>query len=157
MSCLPSSGPSIGASVRCSRCRWRPRTPFETGSWAAGPTFVALVMPGPWVVGALVNNLWTFADAGDDTKVNQLFLQPIANYNFGKGWALMSAPAITANWDAESGQQWTVPLGLGIGRTTVFSGQPMSLSLQYYHNVVHPDAAASNTVRFQVVFLYPKR
>ena len=65
-------------------------------------------------------------------------------------------PIITANWDAEDGQQWTLPLGLGIARTTVFSGQPMSLGLHYYHNVVRPDAAASSQLRFMLVLLFPK-
>jgi hypothetical protein len=130
---------------------------LKTGSWAAGPTFVALTMPGPWVVGVLANNVWTFSDAGDDTKMNQFLLQPFVNLNFGKGWALSSVPIITANWDADSGQQWTVPVGLGIGRTTVFSGRPMLLAVHYYANVVHPDAAASSQLRFMVVFLFPKR
>ena len=90
---------------------------MQTGSWAAGPTFVALAMPGPWVMGAVVNNVWTFSDSGSDTQVNQFLLQPFVNFNFGKGWALSTVPVITANWDAESGQKWTVPVGAGIGRT----------------------------------------
>ena len=130
---------------------------LETGSWAIGPTFVALAMPGPWVVGTLVNNVWTISDAGDDRKVNQFLLQPFVNYNLAKGWAIASVPIITANWEADSGQEWTVPLGLSISRTTVFSGRPMVLGLHYYHNVVHPDTAASSQLRFMVVLLFPKR
>jgi hypothetical protein len=130
---------------------------LQTGSWAAGPTFVALTMPGPWVIGALVNNLWTFSDAGDEPTMNQFLLQPFVNFNFGKGWAIASVPLITANWDAESGQQWTVPIGAGISRTTVFSGRPMVLAVHYYHNVVHPDAAAGGQLRFMWVLLFPKK
>ena len=130
---------------------------MQTGSWAAGPSFVALAMPGPWVVGALINNVWTFSDSGSDTKVNQFLLQPFVNYNFGKGWALSTVPVITANWDAESGQKWTVPIGAGISRTAVFSGKPMTLALHYYRNVVRPDNAGADQVRFMVVMLFPKR
>jgi hypothetical protein len=130
---------------------------MESGSWAGGPSFVALAMPGPWVVGALVNNVWTFSDSGSDTKVNQFLLQPFVNYNFGKGWALSTVPVITANWDAESGQKWTVPIGAGISRTAVFSGKPMTLALHYYRNVVRPDNAGADQVRFMVVMLFPKR
>ena len=132
-------------------------TGFETGSWAAGPAFVALAMPGPWVTGLLVTNVWTFADAGDDTKTNQLLVQPFVNYNFGKGWALSSVPIITANWEAESGQQWTVPLGLGLMRTTKFSGRPLVVGVHYYYNVVRPDTAPSSQVRFMLVLLYPPK
>ena len=114
-------------------------------------------MPGPWVIGALVNNVWTFSDAGSDTKVNQFLFQPFVNYNFGKGWALSTVPVITANWDAADGQKWTVPMGVGISRTIVFSGRPITLAMHYYHNVVRPDASAANQVRFMAVMLFPKR
>jgi hypothetical protein len=106
---------------------------------------------------ALVTNVWTFADAGDTTKTNQLLVQPFVNYNFGKGWALSSVPIITANWEAESGQQWTVPLGLGLMRTTKFSGRPLVVGVHYYYNVVRPDTAPSSQVRFMLVLLYPPK
>jgi hypothetical protein len=131
--------------------------PVETGSWAAGPTFVALAMTGPWVLGALVNNLWTFSDSGNSTEVNTFLLQPFVNYNFGKGWAISTAPSITANWDAPDGQQWTVPIGIGISRTTLFDRRPMTIAVTYYRNVEHPDSAPANQIRFQITLLYPKR
>ena len=31
------------------------------GKWGAGPTAVALTVHGPWVLGALINNVWSFA------------------------------------------------------------------------------------------------
>jgi hypothetical protein len=62
---------------------------------------------------------------------------------------------ITANWDAPSGEEWTVPLGAGISKTTAFNRRPMSLSMQYYHNLEHPTASASDQLRFQISFLYP--
>jgi len=129
----------------------------RTGSWAFGPTAVILTSPGPWVIGALLNNLWTFADEGDDTEVNQFLLQPFINYNFGKGWALATAPIITANWDASDGEEWTVPIGAGLTKTTVFNGRPMSVGFQYYHNVEHPTASASNLFRVTISLLYPSR
>jgi len=67
-------------------------------------------MPGKWVVGLLAQNVWDFAGSGD-TDVNKLTLQPILNFNLGTGWYLTSTPVITSNWTAESGEEWTVPLG----------------------------------------------
>jgi hypothetical protein len=127
----------------------------RTGSWAIGPTAVVLTMTGPWVLGGLLNNLWTFSDDGGSPEVNQLLFQPFVNYNFGKGWAASFSPIITANWDAADGEEWTVPLGAGISKTTVFNRRPMSLSMQYYHNVEHPTASAGDQLRFQISFLYP--
>ena len=112
---------------------------------------------GPWVAGALINNVWTFADQGDAPEVNQFLLQLFINYNFGKGWALASAPIITANWDAPDGEEWTVPLGLGFSRTTAFNNRPMTIGVQYYHNVEHPTASAADVLRVQISLLYPPR
>jgi hypothetical protein len=71
-----------------------------SGKWSAGPAAVALTMQGPWVVGALVNNQWSFAGWGA-TRVNALLLQPFVNYNFGEGWYLVSAPILSpTGWRA---------------------------------------------------------
>jgi hypothetical protein len=40
------------------------------GKWAAGPGGVALVMTGPWVIGALANNIWSYAGDSDRVDVN---------------------------------------------------------------------------------------
>ena len=48
--------------------------------------------------------------------MNFLFSQIFVNYNLQKGWYLSSAPIITANWEADSGDQWTVPVGGGAGK-----------------------------------------
>ncbi len=130
--------------------------PVETGSWAIGPGLVLVKNTGPWVLGALFTQYWNFSDKGGGPKTNLLAVQPFVNLNFGKGWALAFAPLMTANWDAASGNQWTVPLGLGINRTTVFNRRPMTLGVQYYYNVARPDGSAGGQLRFLISFLYPK-
>lgn len=128
----------------------------RTGAWAAGPTAVLVKMTGPWVFGGLINNLWTFDDSDDaDPAVNQLTVQPFINFNFGVGWSFATSPIITANWDAESGQEWTVPLGLGISKVTAIGQRPTSLSIQYYSNVERPDTAPKSQLRFVVSLLFP--
>ena len=127
---------------------------FRTGSWAVGPTAVVLSTPGHWVLGILANQLWTFAESGDAPDVNQLLIQPFVNYNFGKGWAISTAPVITANWSG-SGEQWTVPLGGGLSKTTVFNRRPMTIAGQYYYNVSHPASGPSSQFRLFISLLYP--
>ena len=51
------------------------------GKWGAGPTAVALTVHGPWVLGALINNVWSFAGDSDRKDVNQMLIQPFVNYN----------------------------------------------------------------------------
>jgi hypothetical protein len=127
----------------------------RTGAWAAGPTAVALTMTGPWVIGLLASQFWTYHDEGGSPEVNQFVTQPFINYNFGKGWALSTSPLITANWDAPDGEQWTVPVGLGLTRTTQFQRRPISIGVQYYHNVEQPTSAAANQLRFTLSLLFP--
>jgi hypothetical protein len=129
--------------------------PLRTGTWAMGPTAVVVKMTGAWVLGGLVAQWWPMTDNGGEPETDLFLLQPFINYNFGKGYALAFAPMITANWDAPSGQEWTVPLGIGISRTTVFNRRPIQIGVQYYYNIEHPDSAAGQTVRFVLSLLYP--
>jgi hypothetical protein len=142
-------------------------TLLGAGKYSAGPSAVGLLMEGPWVTGALVNNQWSFAGWGD-TKVNQLLLQPFVNYNFDKGWYLVSAPILTANWVANSKNQWTVPVGAGGGRLFRLKALPggdhlgklgelpLNVQMQGFYNAVRPDGAPHSQLRFQLQFLFPK-
>ncbi|NQT82616.1 neuromedin U [bacterium] len=128
-----------------------------TEKWSAGPSVVALTMPGRWVLGGLVSNLWSFAGDSDRAHVNQMLLQHFVNYNFDKGWYLTSAPILTANWKVDSDNRWTVPFGIGVGKIFRIGKQPINRSLQFYYNVEKPDTTGADwAFRFQVQFLFPK-
>jgi len=128
------------------------------GKWGLGPSAVALKSDGPWVYGALVNNIWSVAGDDDRADVNNMLIQPFINYNFPKhpGRYLTTAPIITANWEADSGNRWVVPIGLGIGQITKFGKQPVNLQASAYYNVERPDDFANWQLRLQIQFLFPK-
>src|SRR5262249_12543206 len=88
---------------------------LASGKWSLGPAAVGLFMDGPWVVGALANQQWSLGGWGHK-EVSQLLIQPFVNYNLPRGWYLTSAPIMTADWEAPSGNQWTVPVGGGGGK-----------------------------------------
>jgi hypothetical protein len=128
------------------------------GVWGVGPTAVALRLGKTWVYGALLNNIWSVSkDAGRD-DVNALLMQPFVNYNFpaSPGRYLTFSPIITANWKADSGNQWTVPIGLGIGQITKFGKQPANIQASAYYNVERPDNGARWQLRLQLQLLFPK-
>jgi len=125
------------------------------GKWSAGPTGVIVWTADKWVVGALVNQLWSFAGDSDRKSVSQFLLQPFLNYNLPNGWYLTSSPIITANWMANSGNQWTVPLGGGIGKLFKLGNRPVNASLQAYGYVVQPEDGPSWLLRFQIQLLFP--
>ncbi len=126
--------------------------------WGLGPTAVILRMSrgSPWVYGALINNVWSVNGSNSSPPINQMLLQPFVNYNFPSGTYLTSAPIITANWQANSGDTWTVPLGGGIGRIFHFGKLPVNSQIAAYYNVETPKFGADWQLRAQVQFMFPK-
>ena len=125
--------------------------------WGLGPSLVVLGMPGNWVIGALINNIWSVGGSGDQ-DVNAFFSQSFVNYNLPNGWYLTSAPIITANWEADSGNKWTVPVGGGVGKIFRWGKlPPMNFNVQGYYNAIKPDPVGDWTLRVQLQLLFPKR
>jgi hypothetical protein len=126
-----------------------------TGKWSAGAGAVVLHMVGHWVNGALLNNIWSFAGDSSRSYVSQMLCQPFVNYNLGRGLAVGSAPIITANWAAPSGQQWTVPLGAQVSQIIPIAKVPVNFLLGGYYNIVKPDNGPEWALRFQIALLFP--
>ena len=125
--------------------------------WGLGPSLVVLGMPGNWVIGALINNIWSVGGSGDQ-DINFFFTQAFANYNLSNGWYLTSAPIITSNWEASDGNKWTVPVGGGVGRVfRIGNLPPMNASIQGYYNAVRPDVVGRGSLRIQFQLMFPKR
>jgi hypothetical protein len=123
--------------------------------WGLGASAVALTMPGNWVIGALVNNVWGISE-DEGNEINQFLLQYFINYNLNDGWYLISAPIIQANWEAPDDQTWVVPFGGGAGKIFLVGKQPVNLSLQGYYNVEKPDALGDWSTRINLQFMFPK-
>jgi hypothetical protein len=130
-----------------------------TGKFSIGPAIVALVQPGKWTIGVLINNLWSVAGRRGRPDVNSMTLQYFVNYNLKKGYYVTIQPIITANWNAPNGNVWLVPFGGGIGRIMRLGFQPVNVGVQAFGNVKRPDTFPSPTwqLKFQIAFLYPKR
>ena len=123
--------------------------------WGAGASAVFLSMPGDWVVGSLFSNVWSFAGSGN-RDVNLFTWQYFINYNFSNGWYLTSSPIITANWEASSGNRWTVPIGGGFGKIFQIGKQPLNGQIQALYNLEKPNFGADWQLRLQLQFLFPK-
>lgn len=130
---------------------------FGSEKWSAGVSAVGLTMKGRWVFGALVSNQWSFA--GDDSRadVNSFLVQPFINYNFDGGWYATTSPVITANWEKDNDERWTVPIGGGFGKIFKLGNQPMNAQLQGFYNVEHPTGGPEWSLRLQVQLLFPKK
>ena len=112
-------------------------------------------MPGKWVIGGLLNNVWSFAGSGEN-DINFFTAQYFINYNLSRGLYLTSAPIISANWEADSGNQWTVPFGGGIGKIFKVGKQNMNGQVQAFSNVEAPENGPDWQLRLQLQWLFPK-
>jgi len=125
--------------------------------WGIGPTGVALIMAGRWVAGILIFNVWSYAGNAARSSVNFMLIQYFINYNLTNGWYLVSAPILTVNWKAPSGQKAIIPFGAGVGKIFSIGSQRMNVSLQGYGNAWKPDIGPDWQLRIQIQFLFPKK
>jgi len=115
---------------------------FGTGKNSAGPMALAFHIgePGEWIVGTVVQHWWDFS--GDDQRqdVNMTNIQYVAFYrltaetNIGFG-----SPNIVINHEADSGQQVTLPVGLGWNTTTKIGPLPVKIGVELYKYIESPD------------------
>ena len=125
--------------------------------WGAGPTAALVYMKGPWVTGALANNVWSLGgtQGAGGNRYNTFLVQPFANYNFGEGWYAGTAPIITANWLTAGNKAWTLPVGAQVGRVVKIGGKlPVNFLLGAYYNALRPEFGSTWQLRSQVTLIF---
>lgn len=128
-----------------------------TKKLSLGPTVVVLRIQGHWLFGTLVQNLTSVAGPAARADVNQMLMQPFANYNMRHGWYLTSSPIITANWELNPNERWVVPVGGGIGKIVHFGKLPVNIYAQLFRNVERPEGTSHWSARLQAQLLFPKK
>ena len=106
--------------------------------------------------GGLARHLGSVAGDSDRKNINQSLFEPFVNYNLPNGWYLISDIIMTANWDLDSSDIWTVPLGDGVGKLFKIRNQAINTRAEAYYNVAKPDNAPDWQWGFTVQFLFPK-
>ncbi|WP_075603084.1 hypothetical protein [Saccharicrinis aurantiacus] len=143
-------GPSIDLPV-ASDAR------LGTEKWNLGGSFVMVYTNKKWIVDIVLRQTASIAGNSDRNDVNAFVGQTLIAYGLGKGWVVNTYPTITANWNADKGQQWTVPVGGGINKLVFLGGKlPLNLGAQYYHNAVRPDYSAKGEFRLVTTFVFSK-
>ena len=156
---VPPAAAFLAASLACSAVH----AELSNNNAGLGPSVVLLHLThgDPWVYGALVNNVWSVGTTGnpfnsDAAKYNNGLIQRFLNFTFESRAYLTSSPVITVNWDAKGSQQWTVPMGGGVGKIFKIGRLPVNTQIGGYYNVVRPDFASNWQIRAQVQVMFPK-
>jgi hypothetical protein len=125
---------------------------LEGPRWGAG---VAGVLVGSFTerlsFAGIVANQW-----GDGGNFNTMTLQPMFFYQLVPAKSLAYNAVISADWEANASNRWTVPLGLSYNQTwDVGGGHGFDFMIGPYYNVARPDGAARWQLRFGMTWLFP--
>jgi hypothetical protein len=113
--------------------------------WRFGPELFGGVLPTWGLFGALVNNQWNVngGDGGagsNDQPYNTTTAQYFYGITLGEGWQILSAPVIIYDWEADSDQALSLPLGSGIAKTKKFGNTNWRTQVEIWYYAKQPDA-----------------
>jgi hypothetical protein len=109
------------------------------GKLQVGPAAMAIYMGKPWFGGALVQHWVSVAGDEDRADTRQTDLQYIIRRSIPGAMSIGMGPTITYNWEEESDNRLTLPVGLGVTKTTRWSNTPVKLRLELHYSVIKPE------------------
>jgi hypothetical protein len=111
------------------------------GVYSAGPAGVLAFIGKEFIFGGLGQHWLSYAKGGNGSGDNQNFswLNVFYFLNFEDGWQIGGTPIITADWEADSDNKWTVPIGLGVYKTSLFGKMPIKLGVETQWMPINPD------------------
>ena len=108
--------------------------------WRFGPEALIGVAKKWGVVGALVFHQWDVAGGSDEPSTSLSSINYLYAIGLGNAYQLASGPIITYDWQANSDDAWTVPLGTGLAKTIIAGQMPIKLQGQVFYFVEQPDS-----------------
>ena len=110
-----------------------------TGKWLAGPSALGVYLGSEWKLGALVMHYKDFEGDDDREDVHMTNLQYFAFYSLTETDSIGAAPNIVCNWEASSGNECSVPVGIGYAKTVQFGKVPVRFGTEFHYYPVKPD------------------
>ena len=81
----------------------------------------------------------SFAGEGDRKSTSQTDIQYVIRRQLGNGWSVGMGPTISIDWEADSDNRYTVPVGLGITKTFRLGKTPIKARIEPQWTLVSPD------------------
>jgi len=128
-----------------------------TGKWSAGPSALYAYLGPKWVLAGLLQHYKSFA--GDDKRadVNLTNIQYFHYYALNPTTSIGAGPTITANWEQDSDNRWTVPIAMGFNKTINIGKLPVRFGAEVHYSAIRPDdiVGAKWTFRFTAIPAVP--
>jgi hypothetical protein len=126
-----------------------------SGKWSAGPTIVMLKQGGGITIGALANQVWSFAGDAARPGVSQMFLQPFLAYQPIPAVTLAVNSESVANWTVAQ-DKWTVPINFTVARLSSFGSFPANYKIGWGIYAAHPEICPTWKLRSEITILLPR-
>jgi hypothetical protein len=127
-----------------------------SGKWSMGPAALYAYLGQKWKLGGLVQSYFSYAGDSSRNDVTSLNIQLFYYYSITPTISIGAGPNIRADFEADSGDQWTVPLGIGIGYTVNIGKVPVRFMVEYHGSVYRPDTiGTTHDVRILVIPAVP--
>ena len=118
--------------------------------WLLGPEFAVAKVLKWGVIGVLVSHQWDIAGE-DDFSTSVTAGQYFYSINLRDGWQISGSPTFSYNHKADSDNSWTLPLAIGVQKTTMIGGRPWKFGMQYSHYLKTPDLFGPDwQIRFSI-------
>ena len=119
--------------------------------YQAGPALMAFNMGKPWVYGVLAQHWESFDGDSDRDDISRTDIQYVIRYSLPDAWSIGMGPTITYDWEADSDNALTFPVGLGLTKTTRWGKMPVKLRAEVHYSVIKPDDYGTEwNIRFQI-------
>ena len=127
-----------------------------SGKYSMGPSALYAYLGQKWKLGGLIQSYFSYAGDEDRNKVTSLNMQLFYYYSVTPTISIGAGPNIIADFEAADGDQWTVPLGIGVGYTRNIGKVPVRFMVEYHGSVLRPDTiGTSHDVRVMVIPAIP--
>ena len=128
------------------------------GVYSIGPSAALSFIGKKFIFGGLYQQWLSYAEGGNGSGANQNFswLNMFYFLNFENGWQVGGTPIITADWEADSDDRWTVPIGLGVYKTSFFGKMPIKMGAEMQWMPISPDTYGQNwNIRITIAPIIP--
>lgn len=109
------------------------------GKWQVGPAATIFYVPKGWTLGATPQIWWSVAGDDDREETNQMEIQYIIARHFSNGWNIRTRPTIKADFKADDGDKWNVPVGAGISKLFKIHKVPVLIGVEAQYSVIKQD------------------
>ncbi|ADE55703.1 hypothetical protein [Coraliomargarita akajimensis] len=121
------------------------------GKYQAGPAGMYFYLGEDWTLGLLAQHWNSFAGDGDREPTAQTDIQYVARYKLPGAMSIGMGPSIKINWQADSNDRLTLPIGLGITKTVRWGKTPIKLRIEPQYSIIKPDSYGETwNIRIQI-------